>query len=551
MKRSLKSEKSETAHSEIRKTTAEMGNTRSLNWVDIDFPPETQYTTILETIKEKNKESDELHLFKDTEFPTNQSSLFHIPDTVKYDCITSWKRPHELSADPEFENRYHVQKINVGPFTSWYTWTGAIAALSTSPACLVKTIKPRKQTLNGEEYVGMFIFHFWELGSWTDVIIDDYLPMIGNDLAFSRVDKKDPYWLPLMQKAYAKHCGTYQAAGGLLSEFFEDFTGGLAITYRLNSETGNEVFTALQKAKNNSSFVCCTKEFPSVEIDSMDYIEQHGFNVIKAIEIENEGSTLRLIEVMTPHQKKPDWTGDWSVESKKFKESEHLHEKMGYHSMPDGRLERQLCGVFTMSFEDFKEYFMDVTILATGKNFQKEAESNFYGGQDNWLHCDVKSTWKPGSIPDLDYDNIEDDDVCQYNPHYYMELKEPDDFNPYYDAPTLKSKCFLLMELMQKDIWRTAAAQNEIDDEPYLLFICLHVFKVNEKPTSRLPADFFRENKAVINTRAHCDSRQVSFATALDPGHYVVVPSVYYDTKEECPYLLRVYAERQLQLELL
>lgn len=60
--------------------------------------------------------------------------------------------------------------------------------------------------MKDEEYVGMFHFHFWRFGSWVDVIIDDELPTNGRRPAFGHCSENNEFWLPLMEKAYAK-CG--------------------------------------------------------------------------------------------------------------------------------------------------------------------------------------------------------------------------------------------------------------------------------------------------------------------------------------------------------
>lgn len=54
-------------------------------------------------------------------------------------------------------------------------------------------------------YVGMFHFHFWRFGNWVDVIVDDKLPAdTGAQPAFGHCSENSEFWLPLMEKAYAK-----------------------------------------------------------------------------------------------------------------------------------------------------------------------------------------------------------------------------------------------------------------------------------------------------------------------------------------------------------
>ena len=101
---------------------------------------------------------------------------------------------------------------------------------------LFKRVVPFDNSFDDSLYTGAFHFRFWHYGAWKDVVIDDYLPVgPDNRLIFSKNrDSPNEFWCALLEKAYAKLCGSYEALeGGFTTDALIDMSGGIEETYNL------------------------------------------------------------------------------------------------------------------------------------------------------------------------------------------------------------------------------------------------------------------------------------------------------------------------------
>ena len=109
----------------------------------------------------------------------------------------------------------------------------------------------------------MYRFRFYHMGEWMDIIIDDQLPN-------KRVAKPQrcalsgdlEYWVPLVEKAYAKFFGGYKnIIGGDPTWALFNVTGGVTLeVLKLNRTLGFDLFEFLHRIQKEALFATSNTE---------------------------------------------------------------------------------------------------------------------------------------------------------------------------------------------------------------------------------------------------------------------------------------------------
>uniref|UniRef100_A0A2K6FD19 Calpain-3 n=1 Tax=Propithecus coquereli TaxID=379532 RepID=A0A2K6FD19_PROCO len=196
-------------------------------------------------------------LFEDHVFPAGVQALgsHELSQKTKMKAIM-WKRPKEICENPRFiiggANRTDICQGDLGD--CWFL--AAIACLTLNKRLLFRVI-PHDQSFV-ENYAGIFHFQFWRYGDWVDVVIDDCLPTYNNQLVFTKSNHRNEFWSALLEKAYAKLHGSYEALkGGNTTEAMEDFTGGVTEFFEIR-DAPSDMYKIMKKAIERGSLMGCS-----------------------------------------------------------------------------------------------------------------------------------------------------------------------------------------------------------------------------------------------------------------------------------------------------
>ncbi|XP_078145830.1 calpain-3b isoform X2 [Centroberyx gerrardi] len=504
------------------------------DWVD--YPPagsNSIYTAILsrnEAVKDAKRLKTFLELrdkyvrkkvlFEDPLFPANDSSLFY---SHKFNMQLEWKRPSEICENPEFiidgASRTDICQGQLGD--CWLL--AAIACLTLNEKLLYRVIPPDQSFT--ENYAGIFHFQFWRYGEWIDVIVDDRIPTLNNQLVFTKSHRNNEFWSALLEKAYAKLHGSYEALkGGNTLEAMEDFTGGVTEFFDL-SEAPADLYKIMRKALERGSLMGCSIDVLSAfDMESrtdLGLVRGHAYSIIALEECDQrpQDTKIRLIRMRNPWGWVL-WKGPWSVNS----------DEWSTLSIADkDNLKKQTveASEFWMSFNDFKRNFTKLEICNLTPDTLQGEERN------SWTVAVNEGRWVRGSsaggcrnFPDTFWTN----------PQYRLRLYEEDD-----DPEDEQVACTVVVALMQK------GRRKERSKGAKLFTIGFSIYEVPKESRGciqHLQKDFFLYTASKAKCKTFINLREVTERFRLPPGEYVIIPSTF-EPHQEGEFILRVFSEKR------
>ncbi|XP_015206456.2 calpain-3 isoform X2 [Lepisosteus oculatus] len=460
-------------------------------------------------------------LFEDPTFKADDSSLFY---SGTYPIKFEWKRPPEICENPQFivggANRTDICQGDLGD--CWLL--AAIACLTLNEKLLYRVIPPDQSFT--ENYAGIFHFQFWRYGDWVDVVVDDRIPTFNNQLVFTKSAERNEFWSALLEKAYAKLHGSYEALkGGNTTEAMEDFTGGVTEFFEMK-EAPKELFKIMSKALERGSLMGCSIDslvpvrFETRTVTGL--VKGHAYSVTAVEEAklaqQKEGK-VRLVRLRNPWGQ-VEWNGPWSDNSKEWvtiPKSEK--DKLQHQSVEDGE--------FWMSFEDFKKNFTKIEICNLTPDALEDDKLH------KWTVSVNEGRWVRGCSAGGCRNYA---DTFWTNPQYRLRLMEEDD-----DPDDNEVACTFVVALMQKNRRKERKMGANLFTIGFAIYEVPKEMHGNKQHMSK---DFFLYNASKARCKSYINLREVSQRFRLCPGEYVIVPSTY-EPHQEGEFILRVFSEKR------
>ncbi|KAJ4935158.1 hypothetical protein JOQ06_016694 [Pogonophryne albipinna] len=376
-----------------------------------------------------------------------------------------------------------------------------------------------------ESYAGIFHFRFWRFGEWVDVVIDDRLPTVSGELVYCHSNDSREFWSALVEKAYAKMCGCYEALdGGNTSDALVDFTGGVSEPmdlmengFKEDEEKRSELFEKVLKVHDRGGLISCSiKATTAADMEaklSCGLVKGHAYAVtdVRRVRLGQglmayfRSDKLTMIRMRNPWGEK-EWNGPWSDSSEEWKKvSNSEREKIGVTVQDDGE--------FWMTFDDFIANFTDLILC-------RLINTSYLSLHKTWEEAVIRGSWRCHDDPLINRAG-----GCTNNKHSFLQ-------NPQYVFDVKKPEDEVLICLQQKD---RRATLREGRGENMAIGFELHRVELNRTYCMHV-------TQQKVGGSAFINSRSVFIRIDLKEGRYVIIPTTF-DPGLEGDFLLRTFTD--------
>jgi len=199
-------------------------------------------------------------------------------------------------------------------------------------------------------------------GEWRDIIIDDRLPCVGGSGYYTQlaycVTSRLQLWASLIEKAFAKACGSYEAIeSGQTEEALGILTGWpcTRIDFDRASFDRDILWATLSSSRDAHYLMTCSTGSDRAANQAVGLVPNHAYSLMDICEVIHDSKgVIKFVKIRNPHAKSK-WCGDWSDKSPLW--TQDLRQQVGY----DAHGSR---GMFFMEFSDFLRWFETCTICS-------------------------------------------------------------------------------------------------------------------------------------------------------------------------------------------
>eukprot|EP01113_Clastostelium_recurvatum_P012032 TRINITY_DN1619_c0_g1_i9.p1 TRINITY_DN1619_c0_g1~~TRINITY_DN1619_c0_g1_i9.p1 ORF type:complete len:881 (+),score=169.87 TRINITY_DN1619_c0_g1_i9:70-2712(+) len=438
-------------------------------------------------------------LFEDKAFPVATA----VCNPKARTSIAAWKRPHEINPNARlFVDGVDEADVMQGSLGDcWFL--SALAVIATSVGN--EFVENLFVASNPKE--GRYKIRFYKNGEWKIVEIDDRIPVdSSNRLVYASCKDPTEFWVPLVEKAYAKLHGSFDAIeSGTISEGLKDLTGEAVEELHIDradpSSYSVALFDKLEGFIKESFLLGCTmqKEGTKAETEApTGLLYNHAYSVIDVQNVKGH----RLLRIRNPWGQ-GEWRGAWSDESKEWTPAIMKHFKYEFEN----------DGTFFMEFGDFVKNFNHITILRLLTDDKGE----------KWHKHVIKSEWTPDTAGG-----------CGNHPSWST--------NPQYAITAASSLSRVFVALSQPDKRFKAASGGGASSDRKYEALGITVYEAKDVRYKK------EDSEDKICVSGFLSSRDVSFEFIVPAGKtYLIVPSTF-QPKITSPFELLLYSQKSIKI---
>jgi len=282
--------------------------------------------------------------------------------------IKAWRRPKEMTFHDGrplrvgedwqlFRGAPHADDVKQGELGDCWFLSALAALAEFQGGRFVRDLFPDQSSLSP---AGAYLVRLCLGGCWRGILVDDRFPCIGGAGYHTQVAYCATYrlqlWASLVEKAFAKACGSYEAViAGQANEALSVLTGWptTVINFDRKDFDVNLLWASLESSSEASFLMTCSVGNAGQAAKASGLVPNHAYSLIGVFSVTVPGrGQVRLLKIRNPHAKYT-WRGAWSDRSPCW--------------TPEIRKQLQIpvegnAGVFVMEIADFVKYFELCTI---------------------------------------------------------------------------------------------------------------------------------------------------------------------------------------------